>query len=1521
MRCLPVLVSLLLCSSLLQGAPVISEFMAANSTTLKDGHDQYEDWVEIWNPDTTAVDLAGWRLTDSMNHPGKFVLPARLVPAGGRVVVMCSGRAGSTGPLTHVDASGYLHTNFSLAKTGEYLALIHPDGITPSSVFAPAYPPQVTDISYGSRGTFEPLVNESTAVRYLVPTSTTPDTAVTNWRANNFVDTSWKTGVGSGLGFEQGSPVGVWPLDEAGGAESAADASGSGHHAILNGTGQEFGGAGQAALTNRAVSLNGEGGLKVPFSAKLNPPAAFTFAAWVYPTGGTGYRAVVSSRTGNTGLPTGYTLYLTPADTWEFRTGNGTAWHLLPGGPVTLNAWTHLAITRSTTGTKRIYLNGVQAATATGGYAPNTDPSHGFHLGAGDDTGSSQGFNGRLDDAAFFPTDIGPLLVQQLRDHGAGSFPSPLYPAHYQNDVQSAMAAVNPGVYTRHRFTVPDKTLIASLRLRVKYDDAYVAYLNGVEVARSNFAGTRAFNSVADTDRADSQAVVFEEVVLPATALEALVNGANTLAIHGFRRSLGHEDFLLTPVLDAGQVPAARENGYFAIATPGAANHSLTVNPGPAISEVAHTPAEPVQGQTITITASITPRLAPIATVSVTSRVMYTAESPAIAMVDAGPVPGATDGSRIYTADIPNAGGATLKRMLRYFITATDTAARSWREPWPVDLTNADGVSQSPQYFGLVVKDPALTAGMPILQWFTQDITNSDTRTGSRASAFYAGRFYDNIYVRQRGGYTSAGSQKFNFNAGHGIVVNPTLGKVGEVNLNGSGADPNYYRVAGSYDMLRTSGHPACEAFDVLMYRNGSFQRMAVLIEQVDGDYLKRHGHDPDGAMYKFVQRLGETPLAGGDYSNSPAFGDTLYGIEKKTRTREGMADLDDFVTGLTTGTAAAKKTHLFRNLNLPNFVHFMAMRPLLSDSDTNRKNFYFYRDSDGSREWYLFPWDKDGTMNGTINPWQATFTYRAEASSTKQWNVLWEQGYQSPEIRAMVGRRLRTLMDTLMGPAGTPAGTSVLEQRMAAVSSTMTPLPPGVTIANYNIITSWNAWLSQNRNSLYNTFGPSSAYGMIPAAATPAPNVAILSADPNPAAGTQDLEHLVIRNAGAEAVDLSGWTLSGGGIQHTFKSGTVIVGTAVSSTLNQAYVCNHRAAFRDRPGAAATEFLLGNYDGALTARGGTVQLRRANGTPVSSYVLPTAPTAGQQQLRVTKLMYAPAPPGAAELAALPTVEAGDFEYLEIRNIGATGLDLGGCRFTDGIDFTFPPDTILPAGTRLAIAANPGAFDLRYGSGLSRLGPSAGALDNNGERVRLVDAVGEEILDFTYAPGWYPSSDGQGYALVIRDDTTTDPADWTLPEQWALSGTLGGAPTLAPSFFSHEYAGWKNDVFTESERANPAVSGPGAVLNAAEISNLMAFALNLDPRAPDLSRLPQPVTVTASGQSHAALRFRRWKNSPGLTYSLQIATPPGASAWEPAGLPTESTDHGDGTLTVTLRAPLPLAGTARHLLRLKVSMP
>ena len=48
------------------------------------------------------------------------------------------------------DPTKQLHTNFSLATSGEYLALVKPDGTTVTKEFAPKFPAQFDDSSYGT---------------------------------------------------------------------------------------------------------------------------------------------------------------------------------------------------------------------------------------------------------------------------------------------------------------------------------------------------------------------------------------------------------------------------------------------------------------------------------------------------------------------------------------------------------------------------------------------------------------------------------------------------------------------------------------------------------------------------------------------------------------------------------------------------------------------------------------------------------------------------------------------------------------------------------------------------------------------------------------------------------------------------------------------------------------------------------------------------------------------------------------------------------------------------------------------------------------------------------------------------------------------------------------------------------------------------------------------------------------------------------------------------------------------------
>lgn len=121
---------------------VISEFLASNDSGLTDADGDYSDWIEIHNTSGAAVSLAGWYLTDDADDLTKWQFPNVTLPAGGYLVVFASDK-------NRTDPAGELHTSFKLSAAGEYLGLIRPDGVTPACAFAPAFPEQYTDVSYG----------------------------------------------------------------------------------------------------------------------------------------------------------------------------------------------------------------------------------------------------------------------------------------------------------------------------------------------------------------------------------------------------------------------------------------------------------------------------------------------------------------------------------------------------------------------------------------------------------------------------------------------------------------------------------------------------------------------------------------------------------------------------------------------------------------------------------------------------------------------------------------------------------------------------------------------------------------------------------------------------------------------------------------------------------------------------------------------------------------------------------------------------------------------------------------------------------------------------------------------------------------------------------------------------------------------------------------------------------------------------------------------------------------------------
>ncbi|MDZ4782527.1 MAG: CotH kinase family protein [Planctomycetia bacterium] len=183
---------------LLDARVVISEFLADNEISLRDETGHREDWIELFNAGDATANLSGWYLTDDAGELNKWRLPAVTIEPGQFFVLFASNNDQITPGLP-------LHTNFKLAADAGYLALVEPDGRTVASAFAPGYPPQIADVSYGWPQEFEsiPLLPERAPGKAFVPTATNGGATLgTSWTAVDFDDSGWLAGA-AGLGYER----------------------------------------------------------------------------------------------------------------------------------------------------------------------------------------------------------------------------------------------------------------------------------------------------------------------------------------------------------------------------------------------------------------------------------------------------------------------------------------------------------------------------------------------------------------------------------------------------------------------------------------------------------------------------------------------------------------------------------------------------------------------------------------------------------------------------------------------------------------------------------------------------------------------------------------------------------------------------------------------------------------------------------------------------------------------------------------------------------------------------------------------------------------------------------------------------------------------------------------------------------------------------------------------------------------------------------------------------------------------
>ena len=127
-------------------------------------------------------------------------------------------------------------------------------------------------------------------------------------------------------------------------------------------------------------------------------------------------------------------------------------------------------------------------------------------------------------------------------------------------DDNTIMPDTVPTVYIRKIFTIPDTSIISYVLLHVDYDDAFVAYLNGVEIARANIGYAGKIQKWNDWAWVAHPAQMFQggkpdEFRIDMELFRSIIhNGNNLLAIQGLNAWNNYGNSSLIPFLSFGIV-------------------------------------------------------------------------------------------------------------------------------------------------------------------------------------------------------------------------------------------------------------------------------------------------------------------------------------------------------------------------------------------------------------------------------------------------------------------------------------------------------------------------------------------------------------------------------------------------------------------------------------------------------------------------------------------------------------------------------------------------------------------------------------------------------------------------------------------------------------------------------------------------------------------------------------------------------------------------------------------------------
>jgi hypothetical protein len=202
--------------------------------------------------------------------------------------------------------------------------------------------------------------------------------------------------------------------------------------------------------------------------------------------------------------------------------------------------------------------------------------------------------------------------------------------------------------------------------------------------------------------------------------------------------------------------------------------------------------------------------------------------------------------------------------------------------------------------------------------------------------------------------------------------------------------------------------------------------------------------------------------------------------------------------------------------------------------------------------------------------------------------------------------------------------------------------------------------------------------------------------------------------------------------------------------------------------GDIASSAIDGGDNGNVKIEGTTVLKSRIkyNSTWSASHEIVLSVEADYSDLKITEIHYHPLDGEG--------INNGEYEFLELKNIGTSSLNLTECYFSRGLEYVFPAKITLNPNEFFVLASNMIEFKNRYKFEASD--EFEGQLDNGGETLELLSAAGDTIFSIRYndKEPWPVSAGGGGYSIVPKDPNPRN--DLTNPDNWRASYNIHGSP-------------------------------------------------------------------------------------------------------------------------------------------------